>query len=84
MHADDSGTTPLDPDTGLPQEPSPEHTSDDPPEVPGEHDADVPVPGDGLGDELRGDALAKPDFALDEPPRNTDDARGATGGTDEG
>jgi hypothetical protein len=66
MHADDGDreTAPLDPDTGLPQEPNPDAADDDPPEAPGENDTEHPLPGDGLGDELRGDALAKPDFAL--------------------
>ena len=81
QHAD-GPDTPLDPDTGLPQEPATGGGDDtDPPEVPGDNDGGVPLPGDGLGDELRGDALAKPDFALDEPPRAADgaDREGSTG-----
>ncbi len=81
MHADDGDreTAPLDPDTGLPQEPNPDAADDDPPEAPGENDTEHPLPGDGLGDELRGDALAKPDFALDEPPRGADAVGGEAG-----
>lgn len=56
------------------------HDESAPPEVPGEHDDSAPIPGDGLGDELRGDALAKPDLALDEPPRNADDATASGSG----
>lgn len=80
----DHQQAPLDPDTGLPQEPVTD--APDTEETPHEPDIDgapgedaapsqVPRPGDGLGDELGGeldgDALAEPDFALDQPPRGT-------------
>lgn len=88
MSDSDRNDTPLDPDTGLPQEPV---TGDDAQESAGQPDIDgapgedappsqVPRPGDGLGDELGGeldgDALAPPDFALDQPPRGYRDDEG--------
>ena len=81
MSDQDRHDAPLDPDTGLPQEPI---TGDEAQESPGEPDIDG-APGDGLGDELGGeldgDALAEPDFALDQPPRGYRDGDGADGGT---
>jgi hypothetical protein len=55
----DPEETPLDPDTGLPQQP-------DLPE-PGDSEERPTV-------ELDGDVLAEPDIALDEPPRAAEDA----------
>ncbi len=89
MSDPDQRDTPLDPDTGLPQEPA---TGDGTRESAGEPDIDgapgadappsqVPRAGDGLGDELGGeldgDALAEPDFALDQPPRGYRDGDSA-------
>jgi hypothetical protein len=90
MSDSDPQEAPVDPDTGLPQEPVTVEPDSQPHEpdidgAPGEDapPSQVPRPGDGLGDELGGeldgDALAEPDIALDQPPRGTDG--GEAGGT---
>lgn len=63
MNTVDPQQSPLDPDTGLPQEPATQ----------GDEQTLDPV-GDDVRDEVAdGDALAEPDFALDDPPRGADD-----------
>ena len=66
MSTIDPEDTPLDPDTGLPQEPVIDPVPDDDDEV---------------TDELDGEVLADPDIALDEPPRATDDVGPASSAT---
>jgi|GEM_PF-3950020 len=63
MSTVDPTQSPLDPDTGLPQEPV----------TGGDENALDPVGGDVRDAVADGDALAQPDVDLDDPPRGADD-----------